>query len=315
MSFYLVTGGAGFIGSNIVRELVRRKERVRVFDNFSEGKRENLSDLLGKIEIMEGDVRDHASVAAAVKGVDYALHQAALRSVERSVKDPFETNEVNVEGTLNLLLACRDQKVKRVVYASSSSVYGDSDHYPTLESDSARPISPYAISKLAAEHYCVAFTRLYGLETVSLRYFNVFGPHQDPDSEYAAVIPRFILKLLNDEAPTIDGDGKQSRDFSYIDDVVEANLKAATTPGIGGEVFNIAGGKGHSVLELYETLTMILGKSIQPRFGPPRSGDVRRTLADLSKSRKVLNCALNTRFKEGLEKTVEWLRSLTKNPV
>jgi len=312
MSFYLVTGGAGFIGSSIVRELVHRKERVRVFDNFSEGKKENLSGLLEKIELIEGDIRDYPAFLKAVEGVDYVLHQAALRSVERSVKDPFETNEVNVTGTLNLLLASRERKVKRVVYASSSSVYGDSDHLPTTENSSTHPISPYAISKLAAEHYCVAFTHLYGLETASLRYFNVFGLHQDPASEYAAVIPKFILKLMRDEAPTIDGDGRQSRDFSYIDDVVEANLKAATTPDIGGQVFNVAGGEGHSVLELYETLSEILGKSIHPQFGPPRPGDVKHTLADLSKSRKLLGCAFKTNFKEGLEKTAAWLRSVTR---
>ncbi|MBI4436405.1 MAG: SDR family oxidoreductase [Candidatus Omnitrophica bacterium] len=312
MAFYLVTGGAGFIGSSIVRELVRRNERVRVLDNFSEGKRENLSGVLDKIELMEGDIRDASTLAKAVRGVDYVSHQAALRSVERSVKDPSETNDVNVKGTLNLLLECRAQKVKRVVYASSSSVYGDSDHLPTSEASPTHPISPYAISKLAAEHYCIAFTRLYGLETASLRYFNVFGPHQDPASEYAAVIPKFILKLLRNEPPTIDGDGQQSRDFSYIDDVVAANLKAATTPGIGGEVFNVAGGRGHSVLELYESINHILGKSIRPTFGPPRPGDVRHTLADLSKSRRLLNYPFETDFKKGLEKTVEWLRSLTK---
>ena len=312
MAYYLVTGGAGFIGSSIVRELVRRNERVRVFDNFSEGKRENLADLMDKIELIEGDIRDASALAKAVRGVDYVSHQAALRSVERSVIDPSETNDVNVRGTLNLLLACRDQKVKRVVYASSSSVYGDSDHLPTSETSATHPISPYAISKLAAEHYCIAFTRLYGLETASLRYFNVFGPHQDPASEYAAVIPKFILKLLRNEPPTIDGDGEQSRDFSYIDDVVAANLKAATTPGIAGEVFNVAGGKGHSVAELHEMINQILGKSIRPKSGPPRAGDVRRTLADLSKSRRLLNHPFETDFKKGLEKTIEWLRSLTK---
>ena len=312
MAFYLVTGGAGFIGSSIVRELVRRNESVRVVDNFCEGKKENLAGLLDKIEFIEGDIRDEAVMRRATQGVDYVLHQAALRSVPKSFENPVETTDVNVTGTLKVLLASVEQKVKRVVFASSSSVYGDTDHFPESEDLPSNPVSPYATSKLAGEYYCKLFTNGYGLETVSLRYFNVFGPRQDPASEYAAVIPKFILKVLHDESPLIDGDGLQSRDFTYIDNVVEANLRAAVATGVSGEVFNIACGEGHSVLEILETVNRVLNKKIPPTFGPPRRGDVRRTLADISKSNRLLHCNAGVHFEEGLGRTVEWFRSLTR---
>ena len=312
MAFYLVTGGAGFIGSSIVRELVRRRESVRVLDNFCEGKRENLAGLLDKIELIEGDIRDEAVVHRATQGIDYILHQAALRSVPKSFENPVETTDVNVTGTLEVLLASASQKVKRVVFASSSSVYGNTDHFPESEGLPLDPLSPYATSKLAGEYYCKLFTNGYGLETVSLRYFNVFGPRQDPASEYAAVIPKFILKVLQEESPTIDGDGLQSRDFTYIDNVVEANLRAAVAPNISGEVFNVACGEGHTVLDILNTVNGVLKKKVPPRFGPSRRGDVRRTLADISKANRLLGCKENVRFEEGLGRTVEWFRSLAR---
>ncbi len=310
MARYLVTGGAGFIGSNIVRTLAARNESVRVLDNFCEGKRENLADLLSRVEVIEGDIRDTAAVEKAVQGVDYVLHQAALRSVPKSFLNPVETTEVNVTGTLQVLLASAKQKVKRLVFASSSSVYGNTDRMPQQEEDPLAPISPYAVSKLAGEFYCRLFSREYGLETVALRYFNVFGPHQDPASEYAAVIPKFILKILKDDVPLIDGDGLQSRDFSYIDNVVEANLRAATRPNVSGEVLNVACGESHSVLELFETINQILKKNPRPRFGPARRGDVRRTLADMSKADRFLGTDGRVNFEEGLRRTVKWFRSL-----
>lgn len=312
MALYLVTGGAGFIGSNIARELVRRNESVRVLDNFSEGKKENLAGVLDKMELIEGDIRDEALLAKATREVDYVLHQAALRSVPRSFENPVETNEVNVSGTLKLLLASAAQKVKRIVFASSSSVYGSTDRLPESEDLPPNPLSPYAASKLAGEFYCNLFSQSYGLETVSLRYFNVFGPRQDPASEYAAVIPRFILKVLRDESPTIDGDGLQSRDFTYIDNVVEANLQATVQPHISGEVFNVACGESHTVLEILETVNRTLKKKVPPKFGPARRGDVRSTLADVSKAKRLLRCNTLVHFEEGMGRTVEWFRSLTR---
>ncbi|MFH1857771.1 MAG: SDR family oxidoreductase [Candidatus Omnitrophota bacterium] len=314
MSLYLVTGGAGFIGSNIVRELVRQNESVRVVDNFCEGRRENLLGLLDKIELIEADIRDEVAMAKAVRGVDYVLHQAALRSVPRSFQNPLETHDVNVTGTLKLLLACVEQKVKRLVFASSSSVYGDTDHFPESENLPSKPISPYAASKAAGEHYCNLFSQSYGLEAVSLRYFNVFGPYQDPASEYAAVIPKFILKVLRSESPTIYGDGLQSRDFTYIDNVVEANLRAALQGGISGEVFNVACGKAHSVLDILDIINRVLKEDVPPKHDPPRVGDVRRSLADISKAKKRLGYQAVVPFEEGLARTVAWFRSLTKEP-
>lgn len=307
MAFYLVTGGAGFIGSNIVEELLKRGEKVRVLDNFLTGLRKNLEPFLPKIELIEGDLRDEAALKRAVEGVDYVLHQAALRAVLRSVDDPVETNDINVRGTLNLLLAAKKAGVRRVVNASSSSIYGETKKFPSREADKPSPESPYAASKIMGEYYCRLFTKLYGLDTVSLRYFNVFGPRQNPESKYSAVIPIFLACLLKDESPEVHWDGKQSRDFTYVDNVVEANLLAATAPGVAGEVFNIATHEEYSVLDVLNGLKKILKKRhVKPVFAPKRSGDVRRTFADISLSKKKLGFKTKTRFSEGLKKTVDW---------
>jgi UDP-glucose 4-epimerase len=306
MALYLVTGGAGFIGSHLVERLIALGHRVRVLDDLSEGRRENLAAVWDQIEFIEGDLRDPETVRRAVCGVEYILHQAALRSVPRSVEDPVTTTAVNVLGTVNLLRAACDAGVRRVVFASSSSVYGETAELPLRESHEPRPISPYAVSKLAGEHYCAVFTRLYGVETVSLRYFNVFGPRQDPRSEYAAVIPRFILAALRGEPLEIHGDGLQSRDFTYVENVVEANLRAATQPGIAGEVFNVGCGQRYSVLDVKAHLERILGRSLPARHTPPRKGDVRHTQADMSKAEAALGYRPRVSFAEGLRRTVEF---------
>lgn len=306
MSSYLVTGGAGFIGSNIVEALVKRGEQVKVLDNFVSGKRENLNPFLDKIELIEGDIRDLELLKKITKGVDYILHQAALRSVPKSVANPVPYNEVNVGGTLNVLLAAKEAGVKRVVFASSSSIYGDTEVFPEKESFLPLPISPYAASKLAGEHYCHVFSKVYGLETVSLRYFNVFGPRQSLESQYAVVVPKFIVSILNNESPPVHGDGKQSRDFTYIDNVVEANILAACTSGVSGEVFNIACGKDYTVLDLVGQLNRIIGKDLKPKFTPPRPGDVPRTLADISKVQRLLKLEIKVNFEQGLQKSVDW---------
>lgn len=306
---YLVTGGAGFIGSNIVDALVRKGERVRVFDDFSTGSRDNLAAVSDRVEILEGDLRDMDAVRRAVAGVTYISHQAALRSVPRSVDDPLSTDEVNTHGTLQLLVAARAAKtVKRVVYASSSSVYGDSPTLPKVEDQTPSPISPYAVAKLAAEHYCRTFSHLYGLETVSLRYFNVFGPKQSPESKYAAVVPLFIRAALRGEPIIIHGDGEQSRDFTYIDNVVQANLSACTVPNVGGEVFNIACNTRHSVLKIAQTVEQILGRKVIIEHTPPRSGDVRHTQASISKAERLLNYHPTVDFDEGMRRTVAHLQ-------
>ncbi len=307
----LVTGGAGFIGSHVVDALVNAGDEVRVLDNLSTGRKENLSASSSKIEFMEGDICDPQCAKKAVQGVDAVFHIAALRAVLRSVDDPRETNEVNVGGTLNLLIAARDAGVKRFVFSSSSSVYGDTEKFPCEERDIPRPQSPYAASKIMGEYYCQIFTRLYGLETVSLRYFNVFGPRQNPESKYSAVIPIFVDSLLKRQSPEIHWDGLQSRDFSYVDNVVAGNLLASQVPGIAGEVFNIACHEEFSVLDIFNHLKAILKiHSVEPRFKPKRAGDVRRTFADLAKAEKHLGFTVQTRFRAGLEKTVEWfLRS------
>ncbi|MEA3459472.1 MAG: SDR family oxidoreductase [Chloroflexota bacterium] len=305
---YLITGGAGFIGSNIAAELVHRGERARVLDNLSTGKRENLAPLLGEVEFVEGDLRDLETVRQAVEGVDYVLHQGALPSVQRSIEDPLTTNEVNARGTLNLLIAARDAGVKRVVYASSSSIYGDSPVLPKTGEMRPAPKSPYAASKLAGEHYCQAFYQVYGLETVILRYFNVFGPNQDPTSEYAAVIPKFVTAMLQDERPVIYGDGFQSRDFTYVTNVVQANLLAAQAEGVAGEVLNIACGKRYNLLELVQAINRILGTSLTPIHTAPRPGDVRHSQADISKAEGMLGYRVEVAFEEGLRETIEWHR-------
>jgi len=299
-----VTGGAGFIGSHVAEALVRRGERVRVLDNFCTGKRENLA-AVGDVELVEGDLRDAGAVARAVRRVDGVFHQAALRSVPRSVDDPTSTNDVNVCGTLNLLMACREARVRRVVYASSSSAYGDDPTLPKVETLPANPISPYAVAKLAAEHYCRTFARLYGLETVSLRYFNVFGPRQDPDSKYSAVIPRFLEQGLRHEPLEVHGDGLQSRDFTYIDNVVLGNLLAmdAPGPGVSGEVFNLACGSQHTLLAIADAIGAFLGGTLERHHVASRPGDVRHTKADIEKIRRLLGYEPVVDFDEGMRRT------------
>lgn len=306
MSVYLVSGGAGFIGSHIVSELVRRKQTIRVLDDFSTGKPQNLADIRDEVEIVEGDIRDFSLVKQVTKGVDFVLHQAALPSVERSIKDPMATNQVNLDGTLNLLEASKLNKIKSFVFASSSSVYGNTPKLPKKEKMPPDPLSPYALSKLASERYCKLFFELYGLPTVCLRYFNVFGPRQDPQSHYAAVIPRFILALVKGHRPTIYGDGRQSRDFTYVDNVVKANLLACENRSGRGEVFNIACGHRFTVNQLYKILSHRLGNRQEPDYTKARPGDVRHSLADISKSKKVLGYSIEVDFQTGLKQTVDW---------
>jgi len=311
---YLVTGGAGFIGSNIVEALVRKGERVRVLDNFSTGDPANLVAVKDRIEIIEADLRDMEALRRAVAGAQYISHQAALRSVPRSVDDPLSTDAVNTHGTLQLLVAAREAKVQRVVYASSSSAYGDSPLLPKVEDQTPAPISPYAVAKLAAELYCRMFTRLYGLETVSLRYFNVFGPKQSPESKYAAVVPLFMRAALNNEPIIVHGDGEQSRDFTYIDNVVQANLLACTTPGIGGEVFNIACNSRHSVMEIALEVEKLVGRKVTIEHTPPRSGDVRHTQASIEKAERLLHYHPTIGFEDGMRRTFEHVRAeLSRN--
>lgn len=312
MSRYLVTGGAGFIGSHIAQVLVKKGEEVVIFDNFCTGKKENIAPFLKKIKLIKADLRNFKEVKKVVKGIDYVLHQAALRSVPKSVDDPVGFNEVNVRGTLNLLIASGDSKVKRLVFASSSSIYGYVKTFPEKETFLPQPISPYAATKLFGEYYCSLFSRIYGLETVSLRYFNVFGPRQSLESKYAVVVPKFITCLLKNKPTPINGDGYQSRDFTYIDNVVEANLLAIHTSGISGEIFNIACGQDYTVLDLARIINKIIGKNIKPVFLPPRPGDVRHTLADITKAKKLLKFKIKVNFEEGLKRTIKWFAQKEK---
>lgn len=308
---FLITGGAGFIGSNLVEELLKRGHRVAVFDNFSTGRRQNLTTFLKDIELIEGDLRDAAAVRKAVKGRDYILHQGALPSVSRSVQDPLATNDVNITGTLTLLLAARDEGVKRVVAASSSSVYGDTPTLPKVETMPVMPMSPYAVSKLATEKYCAACFKVYGLETVALRYFNVFGPRQDPTSQYSAVIPRFITAILKGQKPVIYGDGLQSRDFTYVANTVEANIRSCYAEGVPGEFFNVACGERFTLLDLLHAVGEILGKPAEATHEPGRAGDVRHSLADITKIQKAMNYIPGVTFREGLERTVAFFTQET----
>ena len=309
---FLVTGGAGFIGSHIADALVGNSDKVKVIDDFSSGRMENLQPVLNKIELIKGDIRNKELVAKAAEGVDYILHQAALRSVPKSLANPELYNDVNINGTLNILTAARDAKVKRVVIASSSSIYGDIEKFPEREDFLPELISPYGLTKLAAEYYSRIFNKIYGLETVNLRYFNVFGPRQSLENEYAVVIPKFITCILKDEPPPVHGDGKQTRDFTYIANVVQANIKSAVTPGIKCEVFNIACGKAYAVLDIIKYVNKILGKDIKPKFGPIRPGDTKHTLADISKARKLIGFKPEIGFEEGLKKTIEYFRGTVK---
>jgi UDP-glucose 4-epimerase len=310
MALYLITGVAGFIGSNIARELVRRGEQVRGIDNFSTGKRHNLDDL-SSIEFREADIVDLASIRDACEGVDYVIHQAAIPSVPRSVQDPITSNVANVDGTLNVLVAARDAKVKRVVYASSSSLYGDVLALPKREDMAPSPISPYAVSKLTGEYYMRSFYRVYGLETVSLRYFNVFGPHQDPTSMYSGVLAIFISRMLRGEPVTIHGDGEQSRDFTYIDNVVSANVLSCHAPAAeaAGRFMNVATNHRITLNQTFETLKELTGYSGTAKYGPDRSGDVKHSLADISLAEKHLGYKPLVNFEEGLKRTVHWYRS------
>lgn len=309
MSVYVVTGGAGFIGSNIVRRLLDLGEEVRAVDDLSTGRKENLDSLPRSVYFYEGSICDIALLHRAFAEADFVLHQAARPSVQRSVENPAETNKVNVDGTLTVLSAARDEGIKRVVYASSSSVYGDLPDLPKRESAVPRPKSPYAVSKLAGEYYCRVFSDVYQLDTVSLRYFNVYGPRQDPSSQYAAVIPIFIRCLLEGNPPRVFGDGEQSRDFTYVDDVVEANLLAARAPNAGGAVLNIGCGARHTLNELLRHLQSLTGKSARPEYAPARSGDVRDSQADITRAREAIGYQPRVSFEEGLRRTVEWYRS------
>lgn len=303
----LVTGGAGFIGSNVVRVLLDRGDPVRVFDNLSTGRRENLAAVAADIDLQEGDLRDPDAVRRAVKDVTAVIHVGALPSVARSVSDPTSCHEVNVSGTLNLLLAARDASVDRLVFASSSSVYGNTPILPKREDMTPSPLSPYALSKLAGEHYCRLFTELYGFFTFSLRYFNVFGPRQSPDSDYAAVIPRFIDLYGRGQPPEIHGDGGQTRDFTYVDDVVAANLAClAAPPEAAGQVYNVAWGDRVSIRELADTLASLMGVAIEPVHVQSRAGDVRDSQADATRAREVLGWTPSVLLAEGLQRTVDW---------
>ncbi|PWH15401.1 MAG: LPS biosynthesis protein WbpP [Ardenticatenia bacterium] len=306
---YLVTGGAGFIGSHLVEELVRRRQYVRVLDNFSSGRRENLAHLAGHVKVIEGDICDLATVRQAMEGVDYVLHQAALVSVPGSVADPLKTDQVNVRGTLNVLLAARDAHVRRVVFASSCAVYGDNPVLPKDERMPPEPLSPYAVSKLAGEGYCRVFHYVYGLPTVVLRYFNVFGPRQDPHSPYAAVIPKFIHSALHGRALTVFGDGQQSRDFVYVANVVAANLLACQTNAAVGHVINVASGQSYSLLELIDHLKGILDENaLQVNHMPPQPGDIRHSQADIQCARQLLGYVPQIDFATGLRETVAYFR-------
>lgn len=309
MAEYLVTGGAGFVGSNIVEELLNRGEHVRILDNFSTGRRQNISEFIAndRFEVIEGDLRSHHIVQEAVKGVDYVLHQGALPSVPRSVKDPITTNDVNVNGTLNILEASLGAGVKRVVFASSSSVYGNGQELPKKEDMRLAPESPYALSKYTGERYCQIFTKIYGLETVCLRYFNVFGLRQDPNSQYSAAIPRFIKLIREGKSPTIYGDGEQSRDFTYVSNIVRANLLACKTAMAAGEVYNIACGQSITVNRLVERLADMLGKKVMPIYAAPRPGDVKHSYASIEKARRELGYEATVGFEEGISMLVEYL--------
>lgn len=310
MSTYLITGIAGFIGSALARGIIAQGDKVRGIDNLSTGKRENIAEIASQVELIEADLLDMNAVQSACRGVDYVLHEAAIPSVPRSVKDPLESNRANVDATVNLLIAARDAKVKRVVYAASSSAYGDTPTLPKHEAMPPDPISPYAVAKLASEFYMTSFWRCYGLETVSLRYFNIFGPRQDPSSPYSGVLARFISQMLKGEQPTIFGDGQQSRDFTYIDNVVNANLLACKAPAdqAAGRVFNVATATRIDLNQVFQALKKITGYHGQVAYQSERAGDVKHSLADLTLAQKHLGYKPVVDFEEGLRRTVEWYK-------
>ena len=308
MDKFLVTGGAGFIGSNICKKLVSQGCFVRIIDNLLTGKKSNLQDFIDEIEFIEADMGDEQVARSAMKDIDIVVHQGALPSVPRSVDDPAATHKHCVDATFTLLLTARDAGIKRFVYASSSSVYGDTPTLPKTETMPARPLSPYAVGKLVAEYYCSVFHNVYGLETISLRYFNVFGPHQDPTSQYAAAIPAFVTAILKDKSPTVYGDGLQSRDFTYVDNVVEANLLAARAKQTKGEVINIACGQAVTINEVIDMINDLLGKSIEPIYTDPRPGDIKHSLADINAAQNLIAYKPTIPFKQGLEKAIHWYR-------
>jgi UDP-glucose 4-epimerase len=311
MALYLITGIAGFIGSSIARGVLAQGDQVRGIDNLSTGNRQNLTEILDRIDFREGDVLDLPAIHDACRGVDYVFHEAAIPSVPKSVLDPLGSNRANLDATVNVLVAARDAKVKRLVYAASSSAYGDTPTLPKQEDMKPSPISPYAVAKLASELYLTSFYRCYGLETVSLRYFNIFGPRQDPTSPYSGVLAKFITQMLAGEAPTILGDGSQSRDFTYIENVVKANLLAckASANDVAGEVFNVATGTRIDLNETFRVLKKLTGFSGEVKYGPERSGDVKHSLADLTRAEKYLGYKPQVNFEEGLKRTVDWYRS------
>jgi nucleoside-diphosphate-sugar epimerase len=306
---YLVTGGAGFIGSNTVDELVRRGHSVVVLDDLSSGKEENLSEVRSKITFVKGSITDIEAVQKAMQQAEYVIHLAARTSVPRSVKDPLDTNRINVDGTLNVLIAARDNRVKRVVFAASSSAYGETPTLPKREDMQPQPISPYGVSKYVGELYAQAFGRCYGMETVCVRYFNIFGPRQDPDSPYSGVLSRFATAFLEDQQPVIFGDGEQTRDFTFVDNAVQANLLACEAPTASGGVFNVGTGSRVSLNQTLEYLRRISGKKLQAKYDPPRDGDIRDSQADISRARQVLGYEPTVMFEEGLERTFEWYRT------
>jgi UDP-N-acetylglucosamine/UDP-N-acetyl-alpha-D-glucosaminouronate 4-epimerase len=307
MAHYLVTGGAGFIGSHLSEELIRRGERVRVVDSLITGKRQNLGHL-PQVEFLHGDLADIDVARRAVQGIEYVLHQAAIPSVPRSVEDPVTSNRANIDASLNVLVAARDAGVRRVVYAGSSSAYGNSETLPKVETMPTAPLSPYALQKLVAEQYCQMFTSLYGFETVTIRYFNVFGPRQDPSSPYSGVISLFISALCEDRCPTIYGDGEQTRDFTYVANVVDGVLRACHAPGASGEIINVATGGRISLNQLFETVKRKVGSQLQPIYSEPRAGDVRDSQADIGKAERLLGYTPSVSFDEGLGRTVAWYR-------
>ena len=308
MEKFLVTGGAGFIGSNICKKLVSQRCFVRVVDNLLTGKKSNLADIIDKVEFIQADMGDEDVARSAMKDIDFCLHQGALPSVPRSVDNPAATHQHCLNATFTLLLAARDAGVKRFVYASSSSAYGDTPTLPKIETMQPQPLSPYAAAKLAGEYYAKVFYEVFGLETISLRYFNVFGPHQDPTSQYAAVIPAFVTAILKDERPTVFGDGLQSRDFTYVDNVVEANLLAAKAKKTCGEVINIACGQAVTVNETIDTINGLVGKNIKPIYTDLRPGDVKHSLADITLAEKLIGFKPKVSFREGLQKAIGWYR-------
>jgi len=310
MALYLITGIGGFIGSSLARALLSRGEKVRGVDNFSTGNRQNIAEILDRIDFREADITDLDAMHKACAGVDYVLHQAAIPSVPKSVLDPLGSNRANVDGTVNVLVAARDAKVKRVVFAASSSAYGDTPTLPKHEGMKPDPISPYAVAKLASEHYLISFYRCYQLETVALRYFNIFGPRQDPSSPYSGVLAKFITLMLRGEPPTIYGDGEQSRDFTYIDNAVEANLLACSAPAnqAAGQTFNVATGRRVDLNETFKLLQGLTSYKGQPKYGPERGGDIKHSLADISKAEAGLGYKPKVHFEEGLRRTVEWYR-------